>query len=227
MNDMERLFIRYGLLKVNDVPFVSSKPLRFEIPLRVFDSASCDVSLVPFFRRIDAAKSAKELRKVLEEYVEKHALGKRYRIHYRGEKGDEVTKLVSVGGAFKTKIYQQTASLNPQQSKECVKRLIVAVSQLDEILTKGDLTGFVASDEKMRSSGTRRHVGAKFVYAQKMMSMEGRHYGAIAELMFPLSEFNSVKQLAVEGGDTYGNRLSSLMGKIVTDGNKIEITVEQ
>lgn len=226
MNDMERLFIQYGLVNVKKVSTVSREIRRFEIPVQVYDSVSNNSSLLPYFRRVDSAKSAKELRKVLEEFVEKHAIGKRYKIHFIDEHGDEVTKFVVVGSAFKTKIYQQTASLNPQQSKACVKRLINAVSQLDEILTKGDLTGFVASDEKMRPSGIRRHVGAKFVYAQRVLSVENITYNAIAELMFPLSEVNTVKQLAVEGGDTYSKRLSSLKGKIVTDGSKIEITLE-
>lgn len=226
MNDMERLFISYGLLHYGQREEVVR--YRLTIPVEFFDSVDNGGVLAPYFRRVDCANSGRDLRNILSDFAQATVINRTYSVVFHRRDGTTVERHVKASGPLKTKIYQQTIPLPPDEAKLCAKRLLTAMAQIDDLITNGELSNLIDNDpDHVDRKGKVKHAGSKFLYSQRELSLDGKSFRAMAQLMFTLSGVDVVKQISVEGGATFKERVEKIKMGIATDGEVIDIEIKR
>ncbi len=170
------------------------------------DSVATYAELQPYFDRL---KRREKISSVLKDFVNDRLYGRSYTLQMKNDDGSEEIISFDVKGSLRTETFSTISMLSAEEMYAVAKYILIALSQLDEILMHGRKTRMVERDPNHK-----KHAGAKFVYSLHPVKDEesGKKFPALAEILLPTSGANHVYQLNVKGSGTFNGRVKRLKG---------------
>ena len=168
-----------------------------------FDSIYAPASLKPYFERLDRGEDAL---KVLKDYAQIVTKNKTYLVKVGG-----VNYRVGFNSRFKSKLAGVTVRKDHATKVTLVKRLLVCLANLDDVLVNGAKTHMISDDGHFDVHGERRHPeGTQWIYAKETCEESGLKGEVIVQIKFPpkniIPSANLVYTINTEGTDTFRSR---------------------
>ena len=184
-----------------------------------FDAVATYSELKPYYDRLERHERISD---VIKSFVNDKLYGRKYSLRVMRDDGSEDLLSFDVKGSLRSEPFSTISSLPREEMYAVAKKIIVALSQLDEILMHGRKTGYVPNDPSHK-----RHAGAKFVYSLHAVSDEGNgdKFPAVAEILLPTSGANQVYQLNVKGSSTFKGRVKTLKGSFSVSPTSVTISM--
>ena len=168
-----------------------------------FDAIRATVELKPYFDSIDNGVDAL---KVLKDYARIVTSNKTYSVKVNG-----TNYRVGFNSQFRSKIAGVTSGKDHATKVVLVKRLLICLANLDEVLIKGEKTRMIPDDGHLDVRGRRRHMeGTQWIYAKESCEEDGLKGEVIVQIKFPpenvSKQSNLVYAINPEGSKTYRDR---------------------
>ena len=168
-----------------------------------YDAISATTSIRPYFERIDNGEDAL---KVLKDYARVVTNNKSYVVKVNG-----INYRVGFNSQFKSKIAGVTPGKDHATKAILIKRLLVCLANLDEVLVNGAKTHLIPDDGHVDARGKRRHPeGTQWIYAKETCEEHGLKGEVIVQIKFPPTITNQSKSLVytinTEGTNTFRAR---------------------